>query len=852
MAGTAPQTLPLDVALQQAIAHHQAGRLQDAEPLYRAILQAQPRHAEANHNLGMIACQVGQHVAGLPYLQAALSIKPNHGQFSVSYAEALLATGRVGDARQVMQSALQHGLNTPAAQALRQKIETALRNNRSNGGAAASAEIERLIAQFQAGHYEVVENAANALSGRYPLSGQVWKVLGASRLAQGKDARHALQRAANLLPNDADNFTNLGKALRDAGQLQAALSSYGRALALKPDFVMAHCFRAGVLQELGQLDLAVAGYRRALALDPTLAEAYNALGSALRGLGQRNDAVASYRRALEIKPDYADAWCNLGTALWEIGQVDEAVPSLRRAVEINPHFAAAHNNLGTALRDIGQIADALTSYRRALELDPGYADASCNLGLVLQDLKQFDEALACYRRALAIRHEFAEAYSNLGDALKDLGQIDEAVANYRRALAIKPDFVSAHDNLLMALQYTTAITTQGLFEAHKRFAQQYEAPLKPHWPAHTNSRDPDKRLKIGYVSGDFRQHAVAYFIEPVLANHDKTQVEVFCYANSRTQDAVTGRLKAVADHWQPCAGMGDDELAQRIRADGIDILVDLAGHTADNRLLTFARKPAPIQITYLGYLGTSGLTAMDYRLTDRYAEAEGAERDHTEKLLLLPDSQWCYCPPEQSHSASPIGPLPALANGYLTFGSFNNINKVSRETIELWASLLRSLLSSRLMMVAPPEMHASLTQQFKKQGIAAERIDYCSRMKSHEFRQALQQVDISLDPFPINGATTTCESLWQGVPVLNLVGTRHLSRNGLSILSAAGVAEFAAATPEDYIQVASTFANDLPRLAAIRAGMRERLKRTPLLDQQRFTRNLESIYRDVWRRYAAG
>jgi predicted O-linked N-acetylglucosamine transferase (SPINDLY family) len=849
MASTAPQTLPLDVALQQAIAHHQAGRLQDAEPLYRAILQAQPRHAEANHNLGMIACQVGQHAAGLPYLQAALAIKPSHGQFSISYAEALLATGRVKDAQQILQSALQHGLNTPAAQALRQKVDAALRNNRTNGGMPPFAEIERLIAQFQAGHYEVVENSANALSERYPLSGQVWKVLGASRLAQGKDARHALQRAADLVPSDADNFANLGKALRDAGQLQAALTSYDRVLTLQPDFVMAHCFRAGVLQELGQLDLAVAGYRRALELDPTLAEAYNALGSALRGLGQRHDAVASYRRALTIKPDYADAWCNLGTALWEIGQVDEAVSSLRRAVEINPDFAMAHNNLGTALRDIGQIADALASYRRALELDPGYADASCNLGLVLQDLKQFDEALACYHRALAIRPEFAEAYSNLGDALKDLGQIDEAVAHYRRALAIKPDFVSAYDNLLMALQFTTKITAQDLFEAHKRFGEQYEAPLKSRWPMHTNSREPDKRLKIGYVSGDFRQHAVAYFIEPVLANHDKTQVEVFCYANSRMQDAVTDRLKAVADHWQPCAGMSDDELAQRIQADGIDILVDLSGHTAHNRLLTFARKPAPIQITYLGYPGGSGLSAMDYRLTDRYTES-GDDQYYTEKLLRLPGSVWCYRPADNMPD---VTPLPALANGCLTFGSFNNCNKIGDACIPLWAALLRSLPTARLLMATVPkgEMRLRLTRQFEEFGVASERLAFYGKLPAQEFQRKLQEVDITLDPFPVNGATTTCESLWLGVPVLTLVGGRFLSRAGLSILSAAGLAEFAAATQEEYIQVATKFANDLPRLAEIRAGMRERLKGTPLLDQQGFTRNLEGIYREVWRRYAS-
>ncbi len=349
----------------------------------------------------------------------------------------------------------------------------------------------------------------------------------------------------------------------------------------------------------------------------------------------------------------------------------------------------------------------------------------------------------------------------------------------------------------------------------------------------------------------FESMQVAYFIEPVFACHDKSQFEIFCYSNNSKKDTFTERLIADVDHWRPCANMADDEMARCIQADGIDILVDLSGHTAHNRLLVFARKPAPIQITYLGYPGTSGLTAMDYRLTDQYtepAEDSRADRYYTEELLRLPDSMWCYRPAQEMPE---VTPLPALTNGYLTFGSFNNANKLGGACLELWAALLCNLPRSRLLMVTVPEgqVRERLIRQFMAHGVASDRISFCGRLPSREFQKMLQQVDITLDPFPVNGATTTCESLWLGVPVLTLVGNRFLSRAGLSVLSAAQLPDFAATTPDEFIKTAALLANNLPLLANIRAGLRSHLASTPLLDQQRFARNMEGIYRNVWNRW---
>jgi protein O-GlcNAc transferase len=584
--------------------------------------------------------------------------------------------------------------------------------------------------------------------------------------------------------------------------------------------------------------------------DPNSGLAWKALSASL--LAQGRSDLNALQRASQLLPADPEACNNLGNALREYGRFDEAVGSYRRALELNVYFAEAHCGLGVCLLELGLPDNAIVSYRRALEINSSYAMAHNNLGNALSDIGQFDEAMASYRRALEIAPDFVMAHNNLGNALWKTGQLQEADAKYRRAIQLMPDYAEAHTNLLMALQFMPTIGRDDMFAAHLQFGRQFESALKPHWIQHTNSRDPRKRLRIGYVSGDFRMHAVAYFIEPVLANHDKSQVEVFCYTNSTKHDAITDRLRTAVDHWLPCLAMSDIELADRIRADGIDILVDLSGHTANNRLLTFARKPAPIQVTYLGYPNTSGLTAIDYRLTDDYTEPRSGDADqyYTEKLLRLSNSVWCYRPHDQMPE---ITLLPALQNGYLTFGSFNNVNKVGLESITLWAKLLRALPTSRLIVatVTEGEIRTRLKREFAEYGVAEDRIDFCGKLHTQEFLNKMQEVDVTLDPFPVNGATTTCESLWLGIPVLTLVGDRFLSRAGLSVLNAARLPEFAASTEEAYIEAAKSLANDLPQLAKLRAGMREQLKTTPLLDQQRFTRNLENTYREIWHRYVA-
>ncbi len=707
-------------ALHAALAHHQAGRLPQAEGHYRQILQVEPNHPDALHYLGVIASQVGKHEIAIELISKAIST-----------------------------------------------------------------------------------NASNPIY-----------------------------------------YNNLGNALREQGKLDQAIACFLQALAFKPDHAEAHYNLGLVMQKQGKLDEAIASHRKALSFKPDFAEAHNNLGVALGGQGKQ-EAIASYRKALSLKPDFAEAHNNLGIALKAQGDLNEAMACFHQALSLNPDFADAHYNLGNALRDQGKLGEAIASHRKALSLKPDFADAHYNLANALRDQGRLGDAVASYREALSFKPDFAEAHNNLGVALGDQGKLDEALASYRKALALAPDYAGAYSNLLFAMQFNPMATPAELIAEHRRFAARFEAPLRAQWQRHRNTPEPGRRLKVGYVSPDFRRHAVAYFIEPVLENHDKDQVDVFCYYSHAQRDEFTDRIAGHADHWLDCRRMTDQQLAERIRADGIDILIDLAGHTAHNRILTFARKPAPIQIIYLGYRGTSGLAAMDYRLTDACVDPEGSAAPYTEKLLRLPDSQWCHRP---GNDMPGIVALPAQQNGHLTLGSFNSFNKIDRPSIELWAQLLRAIPESRLLMVTVPEGESrrELVEQFAALGVRAERLEFRGKLATSEFYRMLQQVDLTLDPVCVTGAMTTCESLWLGVPVLSLAGTRSMARAGLSILSAAGMHAFAAATAEEYVRIALDLAENLPRLADLRAGLRAQLARSPLVDGAKFTRNLEKIYREVW------
>ena len=496
--------------------------------------------------------------------------------------------------------------------------------------------------------------------------------------------------------------------------------------------------------------------------------------------------MTAYRKALVLNPNFAEAHSNLGVVLTELGRLEEATAACHKALELKPDLAEAYNNLGNAFKDQGKLKEAVTAYRKALELKPNYPAAHASLGNMFKNQGKLKEAVAAYRKALELKPDYAEAYNNLGNVFKDQGKLEEAVAAYRRALELKPNFAAAHNNLIFGMNYDMRFTKQDIFAESRRWNNVFAMPNISHERTHANNRDPERRLRVGYVSPDFREHSVSYFFGPLITEHDRRSFEVFCYAEVATPDDKTAQFCKLADGWRTTVGMADSAIAERIRDDGIDILVDLAGHTANNRLLVFAERPAPVQVTWLGYPNTTGLSTMDYRLTDAIADPEGdAGTLYTETLVRLPRGFLCFAP---AAHAPDIGEPPALAAGHVTFGSFNYLAKVTEEVVEIWANILNHVPRSRMLMKSHPlvdeETRNRYRDMFGAHGIETGRIELHSRVASKSGHLgAYGRVDVGLDTFPYNGTTTTCEALWMGVPVITLCGDRHASRVGTSILT---------------------------------------------------------------------
>jgi len=788
MTASVSRGLPVDVAFKQAVAHHQAGRLQEAEGLYRAILQVQPYHPDANHNLGVLAGQVGQHAAGLPYLKAALAVNPAHGQYVLSYAEALLATGQAGEALKILDGALQRGLDTPAAQALRTKAAAAALGAPGTGEGPTSVEMNQLVALFNAGRHPELESHARLLVERHPDSGFAWKALGTSLQIQGKDALSALQKATELLPNDAEAHSNLGASL----------------------------------QAIGELDDAVASYRRALEINPDYAEAHSNLGNALRDLGHPDDAVACYRRALAIKPDYADAHSNLGDALRELGRLDEAVASCRRALEINPDLAEGHVSLGAVLHDFGQLDGAVASCRRALEIKPDYV----------------------------------EAHVNLGTALQDFGRLADAEASYRRALEIKPDCAEAYSNLLFLYGYYASIDADK-YLAQARNWEQACLPAQDRRAARLRvfQRSPlaGRRLRVGYVSGDYRQHSVSYFVEQLFTHHDRGRIELFAYSTHGQRDAVAERLQALAERWVPVMGLSDSAIRERIEADGIDVLVDLSGHTRHNRMGVFARRAAPVQAHYLGYFASTGLAEMDYWIGDEVLTPAGMDGDFCEQVWRLPRVWVSY----DGKAEAPVPDWRPSRDRAVCLGSFNNLGKLTPATLALWAKVLHALPEGKLLLknkhLRDIDNRRRILDAMSGHGISPNRIELQDSSATPDWPAHMayyDRLDIALDPVGgVGGGTTTCDALWMGVPVIAREGDRMASRMTASMLDAIGRSEWIARSEAEYIDKVVALSRDVEQRKVPRSGQRKRMAASPLCDARGLALSLENAYFEMFERW---
>jgi protein O-GlcNAc transferase len=600
--------------------------------------------------------------------------------------------------------------------------------------------------------------------------------------------------------------------------------------------------------QAGRLDLAAEIYRRILAVAPTHADALHLLGVVAHQTGQHAVAVDYIGRAVSLLPTVAVYYHNLGEAYRALQNTPAAIDAYRRALTLNPNFPEALNGLGLALQTEGQLAAAMDCYQRTLQLRPDDAEATNNLARAFKEQGKLSEAAAWFQRAIELKPQLAEAHVNLGVVYKDQGRLAAAIACYQRAVTLKPQLMAAHSSLLYTYYFTPGLTSQAIGAAHRRWNEQFTAPLGVGVPPYVNERSPERRLRIGYVSPNFYDHVVGRNVLPLLREHDRRQYEVFCYSNLAHGDQWTERFRTLADGWRDVAYQSDAQLVDQIRADRIDILVDLALHMAGNRLLVFARKPAPVTVTFAGYPGTTGLTAIDYRLTDPYLDPPGVDpADYAEQSIRLPDTFWCYDPLGDEPA---VGGLPAAAAGRVTFGCLNNFCKVNDEVLRLWAQVLAAVAGSRLVLLAGEGPHRADTLAFlAQQGVTSDRVVFHSFRPRAEYLQLYQQIDVGLDTAPYNGHTTSLDALWMGVPVVSLVGQTVVGRAGVSQLTNLGLTEWIAQTPEQFVRIASELAHDLPRLAELRATLRQRMQRSPLMDAPRFTRHVEAAYRTMWRRW---
>ncbi|MBK9130299.1 MAG: tetratricopeptide repeat protein [Gammaproteobacteria bacterium] len=679
---------------------------------------------------------------------------------------------------------------------------------------------------------------------------QVLYLLGALHCQAGRfeAAIDPLERAVMLRGDEPRLHHDLGRAYGGAGRLNEAAAEFGRALELKPDYADAQQSLGLVRLDQDRLEESAACFRAAIALKPDLVLAHYNLGLVLIRQDRLDEAAACYRQALSYKPDFAQAHHNLGLALSRQDRLGEAMEHYRRALALDPGLVAARYNLALAQNNLGRLGEAEQSYQEVLAQAPDHIEARLDLSLLCGDLGRVDEAVVLARQAVALAPDQAKAHLNLANALLRQGRLEEAVACCRRAVERDPDLADARSALLMVMQYLGTATAAELSMESRRFGAHFEQPLRAEWRPHANDRDPRRRLKLGYVSADFCFHSVAYFFEGILAAHDRASFAITCYYNHNQHDAMSERLRAMADGWVCCRGMTDAQLAERIRRDGIDILVDLSGHTRGNRLLAFARRPAPVQVTYLGYPGSTGLESMDYRLCTEDTDPPGAEAWHSERLLRLPRGLWCYRAPA-GLAEEDVAPVPR--GGGITFGSMNMIAKISPRTLSLWARLLLQIPSSRLVMTSVPEgeTRARLREVFAAEGIVPERVELYGKLPYAEYRALLARVDIALDPYPYNGTTTTCDTLWRGIPVVSLRGETSASRSGYALLKAVGLEDLAAEDEASYVRIAVALAQDAARRADLRSGLRARMEASALRDEAGFTRELEAAYRAMWRQW---
>lgn len=884
--------------VREGFAAQQGGDPGTARARYEAALQACPTHADANYLLGTLELRAGRPGVALQRFERAIAADAANGAFHFSRSEALLALGRLDAAAEALTAALarddteaawwnelgrvHESRGQPAAAA--EAYAAAAARDPSHAPAWCNLAAVRQRQGDLAGAREALERATGAAPGFAPAwlgLGTVRQAMrdldGAERCYRQALALHptlaealvnlgtvllerrqhgeaeALQRQAlEHAPQLAEAWINLGSSLRAQGRLDEAADAHARAVALAPQHAQARLQYGITLEVRRDLEAAETELHEAIALDPDNPEAHFCLANVLLAARHHDEAEPAYRRALALRPDHVPAWVNYALLLHATGRAPAAVGALDKALEVDPTLPEAHMNRGVALMDMNRVDEAEAALKRALELEGGLAAAHVALASLYFTQGRQQDAEEAARAAIALVPEHAGAWLNLGNALQQQGRMAESVEATRRSIALAPAVGQAWSNLLLTLNYMAEPTAQQLAAEHRAFGDAF--PQVPGRSFEGHDRTPGRRLRVGYVSPDFRHHVVSFFFEPVLQAHDRDTVEVVCYHNHVQSDEVTRRLKASADLWRDIAPMSDEAVEQLMLDDRLDVVVDLAGHTSRNRLTVLARRVAPVQVTWLGYPNTTGLAAIDWRITDARADpAPDADAHHAERLFRLPEVFLSYRPPPE---APEVAPPPLLERGYPTFGAYNNFAKVSDHVLALWARILGALPEARLVMktgaLRDPAVRQRLLDRFGALGGDASRVTLAGIIPSNrEHLASYAGVDVALDAFPYHGTTTTCEALWMGVPVVTLAGDRHASRVGVTLLEAVGAGELVTHGEDAYVDLAVSLARDPARLQRLRQTLRPRMQASALTDPVGFTRHLEAGYRTMWHDWLA-
>ncbi|MBF0445158.1 MAG: tetratricopeptide repeat protein [Magnetococcales bacterium] len=641
-----------------------------------------------------------------------------------------------------------------------------------------------------------------------------------------------------------------GVSFHQTGQLDEAIGCYKKCLELQPDNVVALCNLGGVLQATGVLEESALLLQKAIALKQDYAGAHNNLGLTKQDQSKFAEAIICYQKAISVNPSFAQAYNNLGNVQQLQGNLAGAVASYQKAISLQPGFAQAYNNLGNVLREQGRLDFAVANLQKAISLQPGYAQAYSNLAFAKQEQGRLEEAIANNQKAISLNPNFAEAYSNLGAALKDQGRLEEGVVNFRKAISLKPDLIDAHNNLIFCIDAVSAANSDMFQLERQNWSKIHAEPLKQLWQPHNNAPDPERQLRIGYVGADFRHHSAAHIFAPMLLNHDAAKFQLFIYAGNSKEDELTVEFKNKATGWVDSSQLDDEALAALIREDAIDILLDLAGHTKGNRLLTFARKPAPIQVTAWGYPHGTGMEAMDYLFADPIFIPKSERKKYSEQIIDLPSVIHLSSDIQFPKIKSP----PICKAGYVTFGAFNRIVKYNTAVYRLWSDILLAVPTAKLLIKTGTldldKRQHEVQSNFEKYGISAERLILMGKTAKHEHLEAHNLVDIMLDPFPHNGGMTTLESLRMGVPVLTCEKKSRCPTSA-SILHQLGLDEWRAKDEAEYLAKAIEFADDIKKLQLLRKELQERFLLSALGDSQLYVENVEAIYMQLWQRWCS-